>query len=54
MNAAQRTLVIAIVTAALIGLAVGWLVRRWTEPTVEDRMIDAAKQLREKATELSR
>ncbi len=44
----RRRLLWAVAIAAALGFVVGWLTRVWTEPTVEDRMRDAAHQIQER------
>jgi hypothetical protein len=47
MRPGERRLLAAVVIAAAIGFAAGWFMRVWTQPTVEDRMRDAAHQIQE-------
>ncbi len=47
MSSRERRLVVAVVIAAALGFTAGWFLRVWTEPTVEDRMRDAAHQIQE-------
>jgi hypothetical protein len=48
----QRTLLVAIVVAALVGFASGWYARLHVEPTIESRMHDAAESVREKVRDV--
>ncbi len=50
----QRTLVIAVLVAAVLGFAGGWFARVWSEPTIEDRVHDAAKGAQERLREFTR
>ena len=54
MRPRERRLAMAVVIAAALGLAAGWFLRVWTEPTVEDRMRDAAHQIQESVRKLGR
>ena len=47
MRPRERRLVAAVLISAALGFAAGWFMRVWTEPTVEDRMRDAAHQIQE-------
>lgn len=48
MRARRRRQLTAVAIAAVIGFVVGWLVRFWTEASVEDRARDAAHQIQER------
>ncbi len=54
MTSTARRLLVAVVVAAVLGFAVGWYARVWSEPTVESRMHDAAEKLNQKAREILR
>ncbi len=54
MTPAQRTVLVAVVTAAVLGFAGGWFARTWSEPTVEDRAHEAVKGARERLREFAR
>ncbi len=48
MTVQQRTLLVSIIIAAVIGFAAGWYTRLHSEPTLESRMREAAESVREK------
>jgi hypothetical protein len=54
MKPRERRLLVAVVIAAMLGFAAGWFMRVWTQPTVEDRMRDAAHQIQESFRRLGR
>ncbi len=54
MRPRERRLLMAVVIAAALGFATGWFLRVWTEPTVEDRMRDAAHQIQESFRRMGR
>jgi hypothetical protein len=54
MTTSQRTLLVAVVTAAVLGFAGGWFAHHWSEPTIEDRANDAVKGARERLREFAR
>ncbi len=47
-----RTLVIAIVVAAVLGFAAGWYARVCAEPTLESRAHEAAETVRGRVRDL--
>jgi hypothetical protein len=54
MTSTSRALLVAAVTAAIIGFAAGWFARVLTEPTVESRANEAAESFRSKLRDWSR
>ena len=54
MTSRDRTILLAAVTAAVLGFAAGWFARVWTEPTLESRAHDAAERVRDRFRELAR
>jgi hypothetical protein len=50
----QRTLVVAVIVAAVIGFATGWFARVWSEPTPGSRMREATEDLRERVRSFGR
>jgi len=42
----RRNLIAIVVAAVGLGIALGYLYRRWKEPTLEERAHDAAEDLR--------
>ena len=43
MDRTQRNLLVAVVVAAVLGFAAGWLARTWSEPTIEERAHDTVR-----------
>ncbi len=54
MRSRERRLLVAVVIAAGLGFAAGWFTRVWTQPTMEDRMRDAAHEIEESFRRLRR
>jgi hypothetical protein len=52
MTVQQRTLLVAVLVATLVGFAVGWYARLYSEPTLESRMHDAAESVRAKVHDI--
>lgn len=50
----RRTLVWALLAAALAGFAFGWYARIWSEPSPESRAHDAAEKIRDRVRQLTR
>jgi H+/Cl- antiporter ClcA len=51
MSEGKRTLLWAMVLAALLGLAAGWLVRMYLSPSPEGKAADKLEQIRERTRE---
>ncbi len=47
-----RMLIVAVVAAAILGFAAGWWARMHAEPSVEERMHDAEKTVRDRVHDL--
>lgn len=52
MTVPQRTLLVAVIVAMIVGFAAGWYARIYRQPTVESRAQDAARSIRERVNEL--
>jgi hypothetical protein len=51
MRYERRLLLVAVVVAALLGFAAGWLVRHARQPSLEQRAKEAAEELRHRTEE---
>jgi hypothetical protein len=54
MPAQRRTLVWAILIAAILGVGVGWFARRWYQPSPEQRAHETADDIKEKVRRFTR
>ena len=50
----RRTLLLVLVAALVIGFALGWAARFWTQRTPASRAHEALEEIRERARELTR
>ncbi len=48
MTPAQRTVLVAVVTAAVLGFAGGWFARTWSQPSLEDRAHETVEGARQR------
>jgi hypothetical protein len=48
-----RALLVGAIVAAIVGFGAGWLVRRWTDRTPEERAHEKVGEVRERVRELT-
>jgi Na+/H+-dicarboxylate symporter len=54
MRKEQRSLVWAVVIAAVLGVGVGWFARKWYQPSPEQRAHETADEIRDKVRRFTR